>query len=133
MNKSRDQVSTVRMRLNQIQQEFSRGRKHKGNGYSSRLRNLAMEAVASGIPRSKVARAAGVSEQSVINWGKRSSELTEPPRELALVENRGGWPEVSSLTAGPTISIEFRSGIRMAVSAAALTTELISLLNEVGR
>ncbi len=125
----------VAWHLKQIRREFllHRRGKSKCKSYPPRLRALAMEGIAAGIAGIRIAKAAGVSTQSLVNWGKDTGS-TATPRELVIVEDDSSSAESSTPTASNhLVSIQFRSGIRMELSPVILTTELMLRLNEVGR
>ncbi len=125
----------VAWHLKQIRREFliHRRGKSKGKSYPPRLRALAMEGIAAGIAGIRIAKAAGISNQSLVNWRKDYASRARAPQELVIVEDE------SSSVASPTptasnhlVSIQFRSGIRMELSPVILTAELMLRLNEVG-
>lgn len=125
----------VDSQLAKISHEFSlhrRGKK-KSKSYPRRLRALAMTGVAAGIPGLRVAKAAGISAQSLGNWRKEHAASTTSPRELVVVDQEESLTAASNLSANHPVSIRFRSGIRMELSPMALTAELISRFNEVRR
>src|SRR5258708_5655970 len=73
--------------LKRVELAFARHRRlNRGRAsYSKPLRVLAVSAIESGITLGKVVQAAGVSQQSLINW--RGAYSVEAPRELQLVND----------------------------------------------
>jgi hypothetical protein len=75
--------------LDAIGREFSQ---RSGRRVSQRLKELAVSALHKGHTATEIARAAGVSSQSVVNWKKTSDGVSAPksrlPIELKVVEER---------------------------------------------
>ncbi len=92
--------------LKQIRREFllHRRGKSKCKSYPPRLRALAMEGIAAGIAGIRIAKAAGISTQSLVNWGKDTGS-TATPRELVIVEDDSSSAESSTPTYHPIVHI----------------------------
>ena len=100
-----------------------------GNAYPERLRSLAISAVKAGHLPGAVADAAGVSPQSLWNWGQQVREqMTAPAVELKLIKEDTG--EASAAAAPEMVAqIRFRTGAVMDIPVFALSASLLVALN----
>ncbi len=123
--------------LNEIKRAFSHERQaglNRGRGYSQKARELALSSVRAGQAPVRVAEAAGISSQSLINWRHERRKRTQGPLpvELALVDS----PRPADIARGDLeneteqkIRICFRSGASMELAVSRLDARLIAALN----
>jgi len=100
-----------------------------GNAYPKRLRSLAISALKAGHLSGAVAAAAGVSPQSLWNWGHQvRKQMTPPAVELKLIKEATG--EVNAAAAPEVMAqIHFRTGAVMDIPVFALSASLLAALN----
>ena len=113
---------------------------NKGDGkrrhWPKALRQLAARAVAEGHGAQVVAKAANVCRGSVINWcNHERNPPAEPPMELKVVKSREHNPVEDSKAELKTAvaRIFFRSGVILECPVSAVSSEILSALNEVVR
>jgi hypothetical protein len=116
--------------LKQLSLAFARNkrRNHGRQTYSPQLRDMALGAIDAGIGAKSVAKVAGISAQSVLNWKRH----VPAPRELKLVATVEAAPAPAlqkPVGAPVTARVTLRSGALIEVPASALTVELIAALN----
>ena len=117
--------------LDAIRHGFSRRR---GRTIPEGMRRLALSAMDRGHTAGEIARVAGVSRQSVMNWSRRTvitviaSKVPLTPIELKVVESR---PQTHSEREenGATARITLRSGAIVEVLASALDPKWLVALN----
>jgi hypothetical protein len=100
--------------LARIKRQFSGNREYP---FQESLKKLAISGLDAGCSPKDIARAAGVSRQSIVNWRK---QLQASPVELKIVESAptpAGQPEVAR--------IHFRSGVVVELPASRLDTEFL--------
>lgn len=121
--------------LKKIALKFSHHRR-RNNGrrsYPPTLRNLVLSAVDVGASAESVAKAAGISPQSVGNW--RTTSPVVAPQELKVVTTRKARrasptdSAVAAATDDPSARIVLCSGAVIELPVAALTASLIVVLN----
>lgn len=115
--------------LRAIRHEFSR---RPGFSISDRLRRLALSALDRDISAGRIARAAGISRQSVVNWRRQarsrgSSNVSLAPVELKVLE--GAPPQIGMWESGSTVRILLRSGAMVEVPAALVDPSWLVALN----
>ena len=116
--------------LQKIRQSFARhrqGRGRRGKSVPRSLRNKTLEAVRQGHHPVAVAKAAGISSQSIWNWGQ-VKKPDRTVRELKVVSESLLAPKPTAVGAG-IARINFRSGNSIELPASALTTSLIEALS----
>ena len=134
MHKSNGQQSQI---LKKISLDFSRHRRRRRgrSWYPASLKDLALRAVNVGITPGQVARAAGVSPQSMSNWRGAGVEAAEAPRELKVIAAETEEPLLSSRASGAMLGnvanwarIELRTGIRIEIPVSALSGPMLAAL-----
>jgi hypothetical protein len=111
--------------LKNIEEAFANWRQgnHKGRVPVS-IKRLAIAAVDGGHSASAVARAAGVSKQSMSTW--RKSKSIAAPTELKI----SGCEPVAKVKGEPVLlRICFRSGASVEIPASLFTARLVAALN----
>lgn len=131
--------------LRKIRRAFFKHRRDHGSGHidSVVLRHLVCEAIGDGHRPVAVAKAAGLSRQTIVNWhGKQSGvsrkrhrasgsrKTCPPPVELKIVKSRIEV-QVEPEKVQHTVRIVFRGGACMEIPASALSSELVVALNGV--
>lgn len=119
--------------LKRVELAFARYRRRSDGrrSYPDQLKELAMSAVAAGVTPEAVARAAGVSSQSVSNW-HRAGLVSETPCELKIVGSRNSQPDDRSEAMANALAaarIVLRSGVTIELPIGALTGAMIEVLN----
>ena len=124
----RDSESNHVRILKKLESAFGRHyRRNDGKrSYPAKLKELALEAVDSGIAGRTVAEATGVTPKSLRNW--RAGALT-PPKELKIVTTHEALKPVVPAHACMAAKVTLPSGITIEIPISALTATLIEALN----
>ena len=119
-------------KLTGIRRAFARQRQSGlgvGRAYPEHLRRLAVSALKAGHEPKVVADAAGVSPQSLWNWGRQVQEkVIAPAVKLRLINEDTG--KVSAAVVPVVVAqIRFRTGAVMDIPVCALTAPLLAAFN----
>ena len=121
MRHDRDQI------LADVRDRFSQRGRIPGRIYRAELRELALRALDAGHLPVAVAKAAGVSPQSIHNW-RRSVAKSSVPVELKVVEELAPKQGVDR-TLDAWGRLHFRSGAMLELPLAFIDLRLFALLN----
>ena len=128
--------------LKEIEEAFLRYQNESGGKrrhWPEALKLLAMRAIAEGHSPRVVAKAAGVSRGTIVNWctnerplgGTTAYDIGESVVELKLIEEQSLKKITAEVRESANARILFLSGIVLEFPVPALTAELLATLNEV--
>lgn len=121
--------------LRRIEEVFSRVRPNRYR-VPTELKELAVSALRSGHDAKAIAKAAGVSRQTVVNWesGMRSASAVAPaPVQLKVIEKAAmsARPDTDPSVVCAVAKIVLRSGVRVEMPVGALDAKLLLVLSGV--
>jgi transposase-like protein len=119
--------------LAKVGREFAtfRGQTGRNKNYPARLKQMAVDALASGSSASEVAKAVKVSVYSIMNWKKTVIPSSSPaPRELTVTEAPEAAPRLAEQNMA---SIHLLCGVRIDLPVSALTSSFLKSINQGGQ
>ncbi len=114
--------------LKKIASEFLRFHKEGGKHHSERLKSMAISAVSTGASRSSVAKAAGVSTNTISNWAAKVPKA----KQLKVIATAETARLRQATPMAETVSIRLASGVEIDLPRSEMSLEFLVALNSLG-